>query len=57
MRSRADKEERCAMIKTEARRAQESKRQSRAVEIGTHGAWATWNTLARKLIRVDIWNI
>jgi hypothetical protein len=43
------------MIQTEVRRAEENTRQARAVEMGTQGAWTTWNTIDRKLTWDDIW--
>ena len=47
--SRSDQKERRAMIQSEVRRAEEHVRQARAVEMGSQGAWTTWNTTDRKL--------
>ena len=53
--SRSDQKERRALIQSEDRRAEEHARQARAVEVGTQGAWTTWNTTDRKLTWGDIW--
>jgi len=53
--SRSDQTERRAMVQSEVRRAEEHVRQARAVEMGSQGAWTTWNITDRKLTWGDIW--
>ena len=53
--SQANQTQKRAMIQTEVRRAEESTRQARAVEMGGQGAWTMWNTMDRKLTWEDIW--
>ena len=50
----SDQKERRAMIQSEAKRGEEHVRQSRALEMGSQGAWTTWNTTDRKLTWRDI---
>ena len=52
--SGSDQKERRALIQSEVRRAEEHAIQARAVEMGAHGAWTTWNTTDRKLTCGDI---
>ena len=49
---RSDQKERRAMIQSEVRRAEETTRQSRAVEMGVQ---TVWNTTDRKLTLGDTW--
>lgn len=53
--SRADQNERRALIQSEVRRTEEQARQTRAVGMGAQGAWTTWETTDRKLTWGDIW--
>ena len=53
--SRSDQKERRAMIQSEVKRGKEHVRQARAMEMGSQGAWTTWNTTNRKLTWGDIW--
>ena len=50
----SDEKERRAMNQSEAKRGEEHVRQSRALEMGSQGAWTTWNTTDRKLTWRDI---
>ena len=51
----ADNKERREMVQAEIRTAEEEDRKTRAVSMGSQGAWTRWQTTERKLTWADMW--